>query len=133
SPPASGWPRAWPARSPGIDRTCMAPRRPTPPADALVTGASGFLGAHVVEALLRRPAGRVYAVSRRAARFASPRVVTVAADVGREADLDALPARVGLVVHCASPPGPSTDVRALRAANVEGTRNLAAYAAGAGA
>jgi nucleoside-diphosphate-sugar epimerase len=107
----------------------MPRTRSSPPADALVTGASGFLGAHLVAELLRRPGRRVYVLSRHPTPVRSPRVVVLAADVGRSLDGLPLPPRIGTVYHCASPPGQSTDVRALRDANVRGTRHLLAYAA----
>ena len=107
--------------------------RSRPPADVLVAGASGFLGSHLVAELLQRTGGRVFALSRRPADFPSKRVVALTHDLGKPLGRAALPPRIGSVYHCASPPGQSTDLRALRAANVEGTLRLLDYAARAGA
>jgi nucleoside-diphosphate-sugar epimerase len=107
--------------------------RSSPSSDALVTGASGFLGRHLVEELLRRGRGRVFALSRRPFRFPSKRVTSLAHDLRRPLPRAALPARIGCVYHCASPPGRSRDLAALRAANVTGTLRLFAYAARSGA
>jgi nucleoside-diphosphate-sugar epimerase len=60
-------------------------------------------------------------------------VVAVARDLGHPLEGAPLPARIGTVYHCASPLGASTDVAALRAANVRGTLSLLEYAERAGA
>lgn len=109
----------------------MPRHRPSPQAD-LVAGASGFLGTQLVERLLRNPRARVLALSRRP-RAARPRVAPLAHDLARPLDGLALPERIGHVYQCASPPSSSTDLRALRAANVDGTLRLLDYAVRAGA
>jgi nucleoside-diphosphate-sugar epimerase len=107
--------------------------RSSPSSDALVTGASGFLGRHLVAELLRRRRGRVFALSRRPFRFPSKRVVSLAQDLGRPLLPAMLPDRIGCVYHCASPPGRSTDLAALRATSVKGLLRLFDYAARSGA
>jgi nucleoside-diphosphate-sugar epimerase len=107
--------------------------RSSPPADVLVTGASGFLGAALLAELLPHVRGRIFALSRRASQPRSGRVVALAHDLAQPLPRAALPERIRCVYHCASPPGPSTDLRALRTANVDGTLRLYDFAARAGA
>jgi NAD(P)-dependent dehydrogenase (short-subunit alcohol dehydrogenase family) len=110
----------------------------------LVTGATGFIGRHLVERLLRR-GGTVYAVIRPASRErldalrahwgpGAERVVAVSGDLSQpllglvpEA-LAELHGRVDHLFHLAAVYDMGADPETLHAANVVGTRNLIAFA-----
>lgn len=120
-----------------------------PPRAMLVTGASGFLGAHLVHALLRLSAGRVVALARAPSdaealervrralagyRLWAPsfesRLAAVAADLcalGALAErLDAL--EIDAIYHCAAAVNWVLPYAGLREANVLATRELVAAA-----
>ena len=102
----------------------------------LVTGGTGFLGAHVVRALLRRERSvrcLVRASSRRA-NLEGLDVEIVTGDVTDPASLSRAMAGVETVYHCAADYRLYTaDPRSLHAANVAGTENVMRAAAEAGA
>jgi dihydroflavonol-4-reductase len=102
----------------------------------LVTGGTGFVGAHIVRALLER--GReVRCLVRRESRRANLEglpVEIVEGDLTDPASLATAANGCEIVYHCAADYRLFTrDPRELRAANVEGTRNLLRAAADAGA
>jgi dihydroflavonol-4-reductase len=107
----------------------------TPAADVLVTGGTGFVGAHLVRALLRR--GRR---PRCLVRATSPRrnldglgVETVVGDLRDPTSLVRALRGIGTVFHCAADYRLySPDPREIYASNVEGTRNVLRAAAEAG-
>ncbi len=110
----------------------------------LVTGASGFLGAHVVLALLRagfRVRGTVRDVARateRFARFDLPdrgRLTFVPADLAHDGGWEEAATGCAFVVHTASPvpSGPVADEDAVIAPARDGTRRVLRAAAVAGA
>ncbi|MFD7586498.1 amino acid adenylation domain-containing protein [Kitasatospora sp. NPDC059811] len=139
--------------------TLPQPRGPEPdwhhPAEVLLTGASGFVGAFLLDALLRRTDARVCCpvrsrapaharqkVMRNLARFglatpeAADRIVCLPADLA-EPGLGLEPGRadeladtVDLVIHSAAQVNFIYPYDALRRTNVEGTRELIRLAAG---
>lgn len=104
---------------------------------ALVTGGTGFVGAHVVRALLDRGGDRVRCLARPGgdrSNLDGCDVEIVEGDLRDPASLRAACAGCGEVYHCAA------DYRLfvrrprdIYASNVDGTRHLLAAAAGAGA
>jgi nucleoside-diphosphate-sugar epimerase len=96
---------------------------------ALVTGATGFVGSHLVEALLQ--AGwTVTALARspeKAAALAERGVVTVAGDLHRDFALDQAVANQDIVYHVAGVVAARSEADFMHA-NRDGTRNLAAAA-----
>jgi nucleoside-diphosphate-sugar epimerase len=96
----------------------------------LVTGGTGFIGRHVVEAALRR-GHEVRVLSRRAdAEPASPRVSHLSVDLRDGTGLPAALSGTDVVVHCAA--ALDGDIAYQRAVTVEGTRHLLAGMAAAG-
>ncbi|HET9111194.1 MAG TPA: amino acid adenylation domain-containing protein [Ktedonobacterales bacterium] len=130
----------WPAPT----RTSMAPH--LPPRAILLTGATGFLGAHLLDALLRRTNAVIYCLARgthetimrqlRAyglgltARSQSCRIIAIAGDLAQpncglsDGDWRLLADGVDLIVHCGALVNFVYPYEALRPANVEGTRTL---------
>jgi len=101
-----------------------------------VTGGTGFVGAHVVRALLRR--GRsVRCLVRSSSRLSNLQELPVeitAGDVTDPASLSRAMAGARTVFHCAADYRLSArDPREIYAANVEGTRNVLAAASEIGA
>jgi len=101
-----------------------------------VTGGTGFVGAHVVRALLRR--GRtVRCLVRSSSRLSNLEELPVemmAGDVTDPASLSRAMAGARTVFHCAADYRLSArDPREIYAANVEGTRNVLAAASEVGA
>lgn len=99
------------------------------PTTALVTGATGFLGRHLVTALLRDPEMRVRALVR-SAPTALPRTVDVV-----HGDLTMEDGRIeravdgcDVVFHCAAVVGDRVSWAAGRAVNVDGARRVAKVA-----
>lgn len=96
--------------------------------DLLITGASGFIGGHVVRAALAVPGTRIRLVRHAGAPGAFPadRVRTVHADLRDASSLRGLCHGVDAVLHCASLV--SGDEESLRAVNDRGTEALVADA-----
>lgn len=98
----------------------------------VIVGATGNVGTSLLAALAHEPAvEEIVALARRPAQVADARVRMVAADVAT-ADLVPHFAGADAVVHLAWLIQPSRDERALRAVNVDGTRNVLGAAAHAG-
>ncbi len=92
----------------------------------LVTGASGFLGSHVVEELLTRGT-RVRALVRRpdqAERWQGRGVEVVTGDVRSVEDVARAIAGVSVVHHCAAAVGPHFSRREIYDTNLTGVRNV---------
>jgi len=111
----------------------------TPPTDAahvLVTGGAGFIGSHLVDALLERPDGRVTVIDRLstggtrmnlAQHEGDQRFTFVRADVNDEDVVDGLVEAVDLVVHAAAESHVDRsidDPRPFVVANVLGTQTV---------
>jgi nucleoside-diphosphate-sugar epimerase/predicted dehydrogenase len=104
--------------------TAVAPK-------VLVTGASGFLGGHVVDRLSSE--GPVRAMTRLISRARSrPNVEWIQCDLGKEEELRRALDGVETVFHCAALAGPPGSLEDYEAANVKGTVRLARLAAEAG-
>jgi len=92
----------------------------------LVTGASGFVGSHVIDALLAQ--GRTVRAQVRtpsASQELRDRGVDVTAGDARDPQLLAQAVRgVDVVYHCAAAVGPSFSQREIREVGLAGTRNL---------
>jgi amino acid adenylation domain-containing protein/thioester reductase-like protein len=125
---------------------------PASPGDALLTGATGFLGAHLLVQLLERREGRVYCLVRGAnekdanqrlfnslknygidLEWAAPRIKTVAADLaiagfGLSVDAWADLEVVGEIFHCAAAVDFLKPFEMLRSVNVSATRQLIDFA-----
>ena len=102
---------------------------------ALVTGATGLVGSHVVERL-QRDGWRVRALVRDAARADWLKRAGVELAVGDTIDASTLPATMGgcdVVFHTAAAVTSDGGWEAFRRPNVEGTRNVVNAAAAAGA
>jgi UDP-glucuronate 4-epimerase len=100
----------------------------------LVTGATGYLGAEVVRALLGNPEHKLFALIRSEERFQrlrrwcqadGPRLIAVKGDIGQ---LEKLPPEIDTIIHAAAFRLDSDPARATRV-NVEGTANLLRLAA----
>lgn len=89
---------------------------------ALVTGATGFLGRHLVSALLDR-GYEVSALVRGPAAFGNARVAEVRGDVLDEASVEAATQNIDLVFHCAGKVSRrAEDAGELHEVHVEGTK-----------
>lgn len=109
-----------------------AVKRPFP-ATVLVTGASGFLGRHVCDALVRRGVA-VRGLVRRADASLAPGVASVTGDLEDLASLRSVAAGVEGVIHLAAHVhGSSADPAAVRRVNTDATVALLEAAAAAGA
>jgi nucleoside-diphosphate-sugar epimerase len=101
---------------------------------ALVTGATGFIGGRLVEALVTRHGVKVRALVRnftKAPRLARYDVELLAGDVAREADVQRAAAGCELIFHCAYGNRGSRDEQ--RRGTVDSTRFLLDAAAATGA
>lgn len=90
--------------------------------NVLVTGASGFIGRHVVRAALTKPAARVRLIHRGPQTFTGARIEAVRADLTDPASLKGLCEGIDAVVHCASRVGGTE--QSLHTVNDLGTRAL---------
>src|SRR5512143_3135888 len=92
----------------------------------LVTGATGFIGGHVVDALKRRGVTpRVLArPGEPVDRLAALGVEILRGDLGDEASLRAVVAGVDRILHCAARTGPWGPAEEYRIANVRGLSTL---------
>lgn len=103
-------------------------------APAFVTGAGGFLGRHLVAALLDRGRGVTALVHRRPLGISHPRLVELAGDVTEPAAYAAAIVRGATVFHLAARrAGVAVRTDELRRTNVLGTRRLGEAAGTAGA
>jgi amino acid adenylation domain-containing protein/thioester reductase-like protein len=139
-------------RMPAVGRAAPAPRTGNP-ADVLLTGATGFCGAHMIDELLRRTTGRVLCLVRADderhamerireshrryvdSDLSSPRVQPVLGDLGK-AGLGLSPARfeelgstIDAVYHFGGQVNFIYAYHDLRAANVDGTLEIIRLAA----
>ena len=90
---------------------------------ALVTGARGGIGRHLVQELLRRGAGRVYAASRHAADdFGDPRVLPVRLDITDDEQVREAVQRCGDVILLINNAGLNHNSRLIGAPSLEPAR-----------
>jgi sterol-4alpha-carboxylate 3-dehydrogenase (decarboxylating) len=91
----------------------------------LVTGGSGFLGAHIIEQLLADSTTCIAITSRHPRAHADKRVAIHAADIASKVDVQAIfdTFKPQIVIHAASPK-PTDTAAALVRANIEGTKVL---------
>ncbi len=115
--------------------------------NVLLTGATGFLGAHLLEGLLRRGSGRVYCLVRDASKlkktlayyfgqeFAGKiggEILPVEGDVTDADSLHTLPQDVETVIHAAALVKHYGEYAEFERVNVIGTKNMLAYTAKTG-
>src|SRR4051812_23601885 len=96
----------------------------------LVTGAAGFVGRHLVEALVAR-GDAVRALVRdpaKAARFRERGVEVLVGDIRDPGSVERSVRDVDVVYHCAAAVGERHTEREFRETNVEGTRQVLAAA-----
>ena len=104
-----------------------------------VTGATGFIGRHLVEELLKRDDAKVFALVREGSRGrledlgqrlgAGDRLVGVAGDLSKEKlGIDSFDERIDHLFHLAAVYDMSADEDAMTRSNVEGTRHVAEFA-----
>ena len=104
-----------------------------------VTGATGFIGRHLVAELLKRDDARVFALVREGSRGrldslvqrlgAEGRVVPVVGDLGAEAlGIESFDERIDHLFHLAAVYDMEADEESTRRANVEGTRHVVEFA-----
>lgn len=119
-----------------------------PLGDILLTGATGFLGAHLLDAALSRQAGAVYCLVRSAERFRQAlqyyfgskyageqgrRIIPVTGDITDRGSLSKLPKGVCTVIHAAANVKHYGEYCGFKAVNVDGTGNMLDYACAVGA
>ncbi len=110
---------------PAVSRASAEPPR------VLVTGASGFLGGHVVERLSSEvPVRAMTRLMSRARPMAG--VQWIQCDLGKEEELRGALSGIETVFHCAALAGPPGSLHDYEEANVKGTIRLARLAAEAG-
>jgi NAD(P)-dependent dehydrogenase (short-subunit alcohol dehydrogenase family) len=104
-----------------------------------VTGATGFIGRHLIEELLKRDGARVFALVREGSRGrlddlsrrldAGDRIVPVPGDLSRPGlGIEGFEERIDHFFHLAAVYDMAADEEALARANVEGTRHAAEFA-----
>src|SRR5918997_6965255 len=103
-----------------------------------VTGATGFIGRHLVEELLKRE-GTIYALVREGSRGkldslaqdldAGDRIVPVPGDLSKEGlGIDGFTERIDHFFHLAAIYDMEADEEAMKRGNVEGTRHVVEFA-----
>lgn len=129
------------------DRSARSEQKET--GNVFLTGTTGFLGAHILDVLMKETDGKVYCLVRKgqgrtpAERLAdnlrwyfgetytdeiSHRIVPVEGDIRREGLSDALPEDVRTVIHTAATVKHYGAYDYFKKINVEGTRHVASYA-----
>ena len=104
-----------------------------------VTGATGFIGRHLVEELLKRDDATVYALVREGSRGrlddlikrwrAEDRVIPVSGDLSKEAlGVEGFDEHIDHLFHLAAIYDMTADEEAMRKANVEGSRHVVEFA-----
>lgn len=122
--------------------------------NVLLTGATGFLGAHVLDALLREGTEKVYCLVRdekkmgyrrrlydilqyyfgdRYACEMDRRIMPIAGDIEKKGLAEHMPEDVNTVIHTAASVKHYGSYRYFQRVNVEGTRHVADYAKSVGA
>ncbi len=125
-----------------------------PLGNVLLTGATGFLGAHVLDALMREEEGKIYCLVRCGKKdndfqrvrdifkyyFGNQyeddigeRIILIPGDIEREELAENMPADVQTVIHTAASVSHYGSYRYFRRVNVEGTRHVINYAMSVGA
>ncbi len=125
-----------------------------PLGNVLLTGATGFLGAHVLDQLMRREEGRIYCLVRSGGKEQDfrrvheiiryyfgdryedafgKRIFLIPGDIEKEELAENMPADVQTVIHTAASVSHYGSYAYFRRVNVEGTRHVVKYAASLGA
>ncbi len=139
-------------RIPAVGRDAPAPD-PSPPGDVLLTGATGFCGAHMIDELLRRTTGRILCLVRASGHehglerirashqryvlsdLSSERVQPVVGDLGKPglglspSRFEELGSSIDAVYHFGGQVNFIYPYHELRAANVDGTYEIIRLAA----
>lgn len=111
-------------------------RKTEPPShlgNVLITGGCGFIGSHIVEAVLReQDRGQVYVTSRNPNQHLLPDVIYKAADLSNPANINTLISEINpkVIIHTASPNSSDASLsdQHFHEINVTGTANLLAAA-----
>ncbi len=112
-----------------LDLPIQMPREIAPMKRVLLTGATGFLGSFLLQELLERTDAQIYCLVRNVAKLpVHPRIVPVFGDLaGPEldiADFDELASTVDTIFHNGAKVNHLDPYQRLKAANVDGTREI---------
>lgn len=115
----------------------------------LLTGATGFLGAHILDALMKHGVKKIYCLVRGSEEKPLPRlnyyfgkqyansvgtsIIPVIGDLEDEGVADSLPERVDYIIHAAASVKHYDSWQYFKSANVDGTKRIVAYAKKVGA
>lgn len=129
-----------------VDETFVPTQKPF--GNVLLTGATGFLGAHVLEQLLQADIGKIYCLIRNRQRLHdilkyyfdskydpewNHRIIPLVGDIEQESLTNDMPTDVQTVIHTAASVKHYGAYDYFHRANTQGTKNVANYAKSIGA